>query len=120
MVQARGEVSQLLEVAERWDDRTVPLICSPSGFPEYPASYFWSAGFDVVIHANQMLRAAVQAQQQLLATLADPQLPLSGIASAIVPMEVINAIVGEAQKKPGEVAGSVEHERPNWYEEPSK
>jgi phosphoenolpyruvate phosphomutase len=117
MVQARGEVGQLTAVAEQWHDRTVPLICSPSSFPEHPASFFWAAGFDVVIHANQMLRAAVRAQELLLSELADPAQPLSGIASSIVSMEAINAIVRAPGAGPADTGGPNAAEHSVRYEE---
>ena len=94
MVQASEDVMQLLDVADNWPDRSVPLICSPSGFPEHAPSFFWSGGFDVVIHANQLLRAAVKAQRELLDAIADPALTPSRLASLIVPMETIDMVVG--------------------------
>lgn len=44
---------------------TVPLICVPTSYSTVPVSQLADAGFNIVIYANHMLRAALQAMREV-------------------------------------------------------
>lgn len=96
LVQARDRVDVLTETARLWSASNpgCPLVCAPTAFPDLRPRDLWEAGFQVVIQANQMLRAAVQIQGQLVQRLIDPALPLGTVADEIVTMGQLDALVG--------------------------
>ena len=50
---------------------SVPLVAVPTLFPSFTAEELGAKGFDMVIYANQPMRAAVRAMEETLATLAE-------------------------------------------------
>lgn len=56
---------------EAWQkrNRRIPLVCVPTLFPEFTAEELHEMGFQVVIWANQLMRASVQAMEQTLQVL---------------------------------------------------
>ena len=74
-IQAKAAEGPLFEaVSETTAQRRPPIVLAPSAFPQRSPSDWWAAGASVVIHANQMLRAALQAQATIIARLMDPEL----------------------------------------------
>lgn len=52
-------------------DRPVPLMCVPTTYNRIPAAELFDAGFDVVCHANHLLRAAHKAMSETCVQLLD-------------------------------------------------
>jgi phosphoenolpyruvate phosphomutase len=71
MLQARAhQEADYARVAARWKQiGSCPLICSPTAFPHLSPRDLWDMGFDAVIHANHLARAAVKAMQTALPAL---------------------------------------------------
>jgi phosphoenolpyruvate phosphomutase len=69
-----GEIEGFLE---RWN-AVVPLVAVPTLYPTFTADELHARGFQMVILANQPMRAAVKAIEETLATLA-----AEGRASAV-------------------------------------
>jgi len=63
---------QLLEFTTHWDHR-VPLVIVPTIFPQTPVQDMHAAGFQVIIYANQAVRASVRAMQATLRTILEDQ-----------------------------------------------
>ena len=59
---------------------SVPLVCIPTLFPTFTAQELGERGFNMVILANQPMRAAVQAMEQTLATMRE-----QGTAASVDP-----------------------------------
>lgn len=59
---------ELQEFTADWDN-PCPLVCVPTTYADTTAAELASAGFKLVIFANQVLRAAVSAMRQTLATM---------------------------------------------------
>jgi len=53
---------------EAWQKRDcpIPLVCVPTLFPDFTAEELHELGFQMVIWANQLMRASVQAMEQTL------------------------------------------------------
>jgi phosphoenolpyruvate phosphomutase len=68
-----GEVEGFLE---RWDGLgSIPLVAVPTLFPDFTAEELHAKGFQMVIFANQPMRAAVRAMEETLTMLADARKP---------------------------------------------
>ena len=61
-------------------DRRVPLVAIPTLFPTFTAEELGAKGFSMVIFANQALRGAVRAMEQVLDALADERRPAAADA----------------------------------------
>lgn len=98
LVQAKADVAPLLAIAKEWrlSGIGIPMICVPTAFVDLSPQEFWGAGFEVVVQANQLLRAAVQVQLGLCVELGDPAVSLSELSSRMVTMSQLNEIVGAA------------------------
>jgi phosphoenolpyruvate phosphomutase len=64
-----GTAAEVLEFARRWQ-RRAPLIAVPTTYYSTPIEAFADAGIPLVIWANHMLRAAVEAMQRIAARIA--------------------------------------------------
>lgn len=72
-------LSEIDSFLERWPKiASVPLVAVPTLFPTFTAAELKAKGFSVVILANQLMRASVQAMEDTLTTLAE-----AGQASAV-------------------------------------
>jgi phosphoenolpyruvate phosphomutase len=62
---------QIRDFLDAWKGRDcdVPLVAVPTLFPDFTAEELYQLGFQVVIWANQLMRASVQSMEQTLATL---------------------------------------------------
>lgn len=65
--------AQVTDFAAEWRERghTAPLIAIPTTYNEVTAQELESAGFSMVIYANQVLRAAVGAMEQTMRDIVD-------------------------------------------------
>jgi phosphoenolpyruvate phosphomutase len=61
-----ADPSQLFEFAERYRARglSAPLVAVPSAYPHVSESELGEHGFQIVIYANQLLRAAYPAMRE--------------------------------------------------------
>jgi phosphoenolpyruvate phosphomutase len=65
-------LAEIESFLERWDGvGTTPLVAVPTLFPTFTVEQLHEKGFQLVIFANQPMRAAVQAMEQTLETLRD-------------------------------------------------
>jgi phosphoenolpyruvate phosphomutase len=65
-------LTEIESFLERWDGvGTTPLVAVPTLFPTFTVEQLHEKGFQLVIFANQPMRAAVQAMEQTLETLRD-------------------------------------------------
>lgn len=79
---------------ERWPQiASVPLVAVPTLYPTFTAGELHSKGFTVVILANQLMRAAVQAMESTLETMAQTGKP-SSVDGGIASVDHIFALVG--------------------------
>jgi phosphoenolpyruvate phosphomutase len=61
---------------ERWDGLgSIPLVAVPTLFPDFTAEELHAKGFQMVIFANQPMRAAVRAMEETLTMLRDARKP---------------------------------------------
>jgi phosphoenolpyruvate phosphomutase len=68
-----GEIEGFLE---RWDGLgSIPLVAVPTLFPDFTAEELHAKGFQMVIFANQPMRAAVRAMEETLSTLSEARKP---------------------------------------------
>jgi len=74
---ARPTADEVFAFARRWT-RAVPLVAVPTTYSGVHADELWSAGFRVVIFANQALRSAIRAVRETLA-----QLRTAGFAKSV-------------------------------------
>jgi phosphoenolpyruvate phosphomutase len=75
LIQCKDDVRQLFAFAERYralgsrkqagEHARLPLVCVPTSFPNVQEGEFFAAGFDVVIYANHLLRAAFLAMERV-------------------------------------------------------
>ncbi|HZR84976.1 MAG TPA: isocitrate lyase/phosphoenolpyruvate mutase family protein [Candidatus Binatia bacterium] len=86
-----GDLSELAEVAAAWD-RATPLVAVPTTYIGTPLADLASAGFKLVIYANQPLRAAVSAMRDALRALRAGE--TLALERRIAPLEDIYALVG--------------------------
>jgi phosphoenolpyruvate phosphomutase len=70
----------------------VPLVAVPTLFPAYTADELHAKGFQVVIFANQLMRAAVRAMEETLETLSHERRPAS-VDPSIAPVDHIFELV---------------------------
>jgi phosphoenolpyruvate phosphomutase len=68
-----GEIEGFLE---RWDGLgSIPLVAVPTLFPDFTAEELHAKGFQMVIFANQPMRAAVRAMEETLSMLSEARKP---------------------------------------------
>lgn len=72
---------------------SVPLVAVPTLFPNFSADELRAKGFNMVIFANQPMRAAVRAMEETLATLAKVR-TLEAAEGQIAPLEHVFELVG--------------------------
>jgi phosphoenolpyruvate phosphomutase len=70
----------------------VPLVAVPTLFPSFPADELFAKGFQMVIFANQPMRAAVRSIEQTLETLRDERKAAS-VDPQIAPVDHIFDLV---------------------------
>ena len=68
----RTDVAELTQFSQRWTGR-VPLVAIPTTYPETSVPALRGLGFQVVIFANQGLRAAIGATRSALSEIASKQ-----------------------------------------------
>jgi phosphoenolpyruvate phosphomutase len=83
---------ELKDFAESWD-RPCPLVAVPTTYASIAAKDLTSAGFKLVIFANQTLRAAVKAMRETLAILKQETHP-SAVDDRIATLPEIYELVG--------------------------
>ncbi len=83
---------ELKEFAASWDD-PCPLVSVPTTYADVTAQDLSAAGFQLVIFANQTLRAAVTAMRQVLTTLRREERP-AAVDEQIVTLPEIYDLVG--------------------------
>jgi phosphoenolpyruvate phosphomutase len=92
--------TEVLEFARRWD-RPVPLVCVPTTYYSTPVEAFERAGVHLVIWANHMMRAAIEAMQRVAARIA-----ASGSAreveELVVPVRELFRLQGVADREKAE------------------
>ena len=72
-------LAEIESFLERWPQiASVPLVAVPTLFPTFSAHELYAKGFTVVILANQLMRASVQAMEDTLQTMSE-----SGTASSV-------------------------------------
>lgn len=95
MVQAVEGFEDVILVAKQWRrESELPLIAVPTAFPSCSPREIWDLGFDVFVYANQLLRAAVAVQYDLLVQLHDADRPFASAVSPMWAMSDINHLVG--------------------------
>jgi phosphoenolpyruvate phosphomutase len=100
-VQARSSAEELAAVlAMVTGSSRLPVVVAPSAFSDRPPSHWWAAGASVVIHANQLLRLALQAQARAMATLLTPDAAPAELDDAMWSMREVDALV-ERPEPPG-------------------
>lgn len=94
-IQARGSEAELLAALGRVSaPGRPPVVLAPSAFPDRAPSFWWAAGAGVVIHANQMLRLALRAQEQGLRDLLAPDVAPADLHDSMWTMRDVDALVG--------------------------
>ncbi|MBM4268980.1 MAG: phosphoenolpyruvate mutase [Deltaproteobacteria bacterium] len=84
-------LEELREVVAGWD-RPTPLVAVPTTYVGTPLADLRAAGFQIVIYANQPLRAAVTAMRETLAGLKAGE--TTAVEGKIAPLEEIYGLVG--------------------------
>lgn len=88
------EITAFLEAYPRPD---VPLVAVPTLFPDYTADELSALGFNMVIYANQAMRAAVSAMEETMATLKAERKP-SSVDGSIAAVDYIFDLVGTKEE----------------------
>jgi phosphoenolpyruvate phosphomutase len=83
---------EVLEFAARWD-LAVPLVAVPTTYHQISADELYEAGFQLVIYANQGLRAAVRGMQETLRRLSVDR-SASAVEGQIAQMSEVFALQG--------------------------
>jgi phosphoenolpyruvate phosphomutase len=95
LVQSKGPLADLQAVAARWRlERSAPLICVPTSYPEVPATTWWGYGFDVVVRSHQLLQGAIAAQLALLGDLGSGDVAPAAYVKRLAAHERIDRLVG--------------------------
>lgn len=77
--------------------RDIPLVAVPTLFPDYTADELSKLGFNMVIYANQAMRASVAAMEETMATLRDERKP-SAVDGSIAAVDYIFDLVGTKEE----------------------
>jgi phosphoenolpyruvate phosphomutase len=86
-------LAEIESFLERWPQiASVPLVAVPTLYPTFTAGELHAKGFTMVILANQLMRAAVQAMEDTLKTMAETGKP-SAVDGAIASVDHIFALV---------------------------
>jgi phosphoenolpyruvate phosphomutase len=110
LVHSRDKTLREIEsFLERWRGRsTVPLVAVPTLFPSFTVEELHTRGFQLVILANQPMRAAVRAIEETLETLARER-KAGAVDHSIAPVDHVFELVGtsetialEEESSPGE------------------
>lgn len=99
-VQARQSQDDLLSILRQLKGGDTPIVVAPSAFPQFSAADWWSAGASVVVHANQLLRAGLRAQQQALGLLLNPDTRPGSLDNEMWTMDNLNRLVARAPTNP--------------------
>lgn len=78
-------------------NRDIPLVAVPTLFPDYTADELSKLGFNMVIYANQAMRASVAAMEETMATLRDERRP-SAVDGSIAAVDYIFDLVGTKEE----------------------
>jgi 2-methylisocitrate lyase-like PEP mutase family enzyme len=70
----------------------LPLVCVPTAFPSIPDNEIFAAGFNVVVYANQLLRAAWQAMQVTATRLLEERNAMAVSAELVPVAEVLRTL----------------------------
>ncbi|CAN5790155.1 hypothetical protein BH23CHL8_BH23CHL8_09850 [soil metagenome] len=93
-IQARASEAELVAALELVTGAgRPPVVLAPSAFPERAPSFWWSSGAGAVIHANQMLRLALRAQELAMGHLLSPDRAPAGLHDSMWTMRDIDALV---------------------------
>ncbi|MBI4313248.1 MAG: isocitrate lyase/phosphoenolpyruvate mutase family protein, partial [Candidatus Omnitrophica bacterium] len=87
-----GSAEEVLGFAKRWES-PVPLVVVPTMFPQAGVEELHANGFQLIIFANQVLRAAIRAMEEILKTLRAAG-RASAVSSQVVPLDEVYRIVG--------------------------
>ena len=86
-----GEIEAFLE---RWQGLgSVPLVAVPTLFPDFSAEVLRAKGFNMIIFANQLMRASIAAMEATASTLATTRV-LSSVEESIAPLKHVFDLVG--------------------------
>jgi phosphoenolpyruvate phosphomutase len=92
---------EILAFASRWEGKA-PLVIVPTSYPSLTeADLAWTPKVKMVIYANQLLRAAIRAQQDTLAEIKRAR-GVHTIDSRLVPVSRVFELQGVAQMKEDE------------------
>ena len=91
-------LTEIREFLAAWDGvgRT-PLVAVPTLFPDQTADELHAMGFQMIILANQLMRASVQAMEQTLTTLRDAGGRAATVDGAIAAVNHVFELVGTAE-----------------------
>ena len=87
-----GSANDVLAFARQWQ-RPVPLVVVPTMFPQASARELHTDGFQLIIFANQALRAAILAMTEALRTL-KTEGRAAAVSTQIAPLEEVYRLVG--------------------------
>ncbi len=91
---------ELRSVAKAWSGR-VPLVVVPTIFDGVTAAELEEAGFKIVIYANQLIRASIQAMRDALGVFNRDTRP-GAVNDRIVPLKEVYDLVGVPQMEEDE------------------
>jgi len=92
---------EIIKFVKAWD-RSVPLVLVPTTYPQLTEEKIYKLGkVKLVIYANQLLRAAIKAEESLLAKIRSEK-GIHIIANSMVPVSRIFDLQGVAKMKENE------------------
>lgn len=97
---ALSQPGEVIAFKREWGDRC-PVVIVPTKYYTTPTEVFRDAGFSMVIWANHMLRAAIDAMQSCAAKLATEQ-DLRSVEDHIVPVTEIFRLQGASELRAAE------------------
>jgi phosphoenolpyruvate phosphomutase len=97
---ARSTAEEVLAFRREWGDRA-PVVIVPTRYYATPTEVFREAGFSMVIWANHMLRAAVQAMRETARRLFEEE-SLRSIEDRVAPVGEIFRLQGAAELEEAE------------------
>ncbi|KWX80172.1 hypothetical protein AMQ84_04650 [Paenibacillus riograndensis] len=78
LIHSKQQTFDQLEMFASYWDHSVPLVVVPTMFPQTPTELMHKMGFQIIIYANQAVRAAVKAMRETLGMIVE-----SGHAQAV-------------------------------------
>ncbi|HEY8073887.1 MAG TPA: phosphoenolpyruvate mutase [Labilithrix sp.] len=99
---AKKNAAEVLAFKKEWADRA-PVVIVPTKYYTTPTDVFREAGFRVVIWANHLMRAALDAMQKTAKTIFDEQ-SLVSVEDRVAPIAEVFRLQGEAELERAEKA----------------